>query len=202
MVPAYDTLRERLWAPVILEPVLTLVALRDTVLAIRPDRCPKWRFRLAEDLVLQLQPRPENLDHDEYLFVGTVLQGQGITKAHFDTKKAPRGQGFTMIRFGIRDGACPDYSWKQGQAVQNEAYPGKWRLRLTMSAGRDEPLATLKHQLVGSFGRLNPLNPDLMFQANCLLCGKQLTDPVSMARWIGPECAHSHSLDVGLFKLN
>jgi hypothetical protein len=38
MVPAYETLRERLWAPVILEPAPTLAALRDTVLAIRPDR--------------------------------------------------------------------------------------------------------------------------------------------------------------------
>jgi uncharacterized protein YndB with AHSA1/START domain len=42
-----------------------------------------------------------------------------------------------------------------------------------------------------------------MFQPACLLCGKALTDPVSMARWIGPECAQAqnHTLDVGLFKL-
>jgi hypothetical protein len=36
-----------------------------------------------------------------------------------------------------------------------------------------------------------------MFGANCLICGKGLTDPASMARWIGPECAGSPSLDTG-----
>jgi hypothetical protein len=182
--------------------VPTLVTLRDTVLAIRPDRCPKWRFRFAEDMVLQLQPQPEHIHHDEYLFVGTVMQGQGITKAHFATKRSARSTGFTVIGFGIKDGACPDYTWKQGRSVTSELFPGKWRLRLTMSTGLPNPLAVLKDQLVVSFPRLNHLDPVLMFQANCLLCGKPLTDPVSMARWIGPECAHTHTLDVGLFNLS
>jgi hypothetical protein len=202
MVLAYETPQERLWKSVIIEPVPTLVTLRDTVLAIRPDRCPKWRFRFAEDMVLQLQPQPEHIHHDEYLFVGTVMQGQGITKAHFATKRAARGTGFTVIGFGIKDGTCPDYTWKQGTSVASELSPGKWRLRLTMSTGLPNPLAALKDQLVVSFPRLNHLDPVLMFQANCLLCGKPLTDPVSMARWIGPECAHSHTLDVGLVNLS
>jgi hypothetical protein len=67
-----------------------------------------------------------------------------------------------------------------------------------MATGGPEALATLKARLVAALPRLNRLTPALMFQANCLLCGKSLTDPVSMARWIGPECAHTHSLDVGL----
>jgi hypothetical protein len=74
-------------------------------------------------------------------------------------------------------------------------------MRLTMATGGPDALVALKEQLVASLPRLNRLMPALMFQANCLLCGKSLTDPVSMARWIGPECAHTHSLDVGLLNL-
>jgi Family of unknown function (DUF6011) len=202
MAGAYETVQARLWASVIIAPVPTLVALRDTVLAIRPDRCPKWRFRLAEEVVLQLQPQPEQRHHDEYLLVGTVIQGPGITRAHFATKRAARGQAFTVIGFGLKDGACPDFTWKHGRSVTNAPCPGQWRMRLTGATGAAEPLATLKELLVASFPRLSRLTPDLMFQANCLLCGKSLTDPVSMARWIGPECAHTHSLDVGLVHLN
>jgi len=32
-----------------------------------------------------------------------------------------------------------------------------------------------------------------MLKPACLMCGKALTDPVSMARWIGPECAGTSS---------
>jgi hypothetical protein len=35
----------------------------------------------------------------------------------------------------------------------------------------------------------------------CLCCGKGLTDPASMARWIGPECWGSASINAPrLFK--
>jgi hypothetical protein len=44
--------------------------------------------------------------------------------------------------------------------------------------------------------RLDKLTPDLMLSANCLCCGKPLTDPASMARWIGPKCASSGALTV------
>jgi hypothetical protein len=201
MAGAYETAQERLWKSVIIAPVVTLVALRDTVLAIRPDRCPKWRFRLAEEIVLQLQPQPEHSHHDEYLFVGMVIHGPGITKAHFAAKRAARGQDFTVMGFGLKDGACPDFTWTHGRSVTNEPCPGQWRMRLTMATGGPDALAALKEQLVASLPRLNRLMPALMFQANCLLCGKSLTDPVSMARWIGPECAHTHSRDVGLLNL-
>ena len=35
-----------------------------------------------------------------------------------------------------------------------------------------------------------------MLSHNCVICGKGLTDPASMARWIGPECAGTSSLRV------
>jgi hypothetical protein len=44
--------------------------------------------------------------------------------------------------------------------------------------------------------RLDKFAPDIMLSSHCLLCGKALTDPVSMARWIGPECANSGALTI------
>jgi hypothetical protein len=48
------------WAAVTIpiRPSPLLAGLRDMVLAQRHDRCPKWRFRLAPDLVVQIQPKP------------------------------------------------------------------------------------------------------------------------------------------------
>ncbi|OLB79563.1 MAG: hypothetical protein AUI16_01045 [Alphaproteobacteria bacterium 13_2_20CM_2_64_7] len=40
------------------------------------------------------------------------------------------------------------------------------------------------------------LKPDLMLSPACLCCGKGLTDPVSIARWIGPECWGSASTNI------
>ena len=56
-------------------------------------------------------------------------------------------------------------------------------------AFRERVLAELRS------GRLDDYDAALMFGANCLLCGKGLTDPASMARRIGPECAGTSSLD-------
>lgn len=38
--------------------------------------------------------------------------------------------------------------------------------------------------------------PAKMLSHNCVSCGKGLTDPASMSRWIGPECAGTSSLRV------
>jgi uncharacterized protein DUF6011 len=38
-------------------------------------------------------------------------------------------------------------------------------------------------------GLFNVGAPAQMLSHNCVICGKGLTDPASMARWIGPECA-------------
>jgi hypothetical protein len=44
--------------------------------------------------------------------------------------------------------------------------------------------------------RFVELRPDLMLSPNCMCCGKGLTDPVSMSRWIGPECWGSASTNL------
>ena len=53
-------------------------------------------------------------------------------------------------------------------------------------------------RLVAAFrgGFLDGAVPAEMLSPNCVICGKGLTDPASMARWIGPECASTSSLYV------
>jgi hypothetical protein len=38
--------------------------------------------------------------------------------------------------------------------------------------------------------------PPRLLSHHCMICGKGLTDPASMARWIGPECAGTSTLQV------
>src|SRR5262245_54541986 len=45
-------------------------------------------------------------------------------------------------------------------------------------------------------GFLTTSVPAEMLSYNCVICGKGLTDPASMARWIGPECAGTSTLRV------
>jgi hypothetical protein len=180
----------RYWENVLIEPVSTLAKLRDLVLSINAKRCPKWRFRLADDIVLQLQPRPDQGPYDRHVghrFTGRVLRGPDITKAHFAKKYL--GTDYRDIPFSIDDGATS---------------PVRWRVSVHKGPAPSHDIAAwqaLKDHLIASLPRLNTLEQSLMFQPSCVICGKPLTDPVSMARWIGPECAHSHALDVGLFTL-
>lgn len=52
------TLDERYWQPRTLAPIPTLADLREQVLRRSERRCPKWKFRLGPELILQLQPKP------------------------------------------------------------------------------------------------------------------------------------------------
>jgi len=45
--------------------------------------------------------------------------------------------------------------------------------------------------------------PTVLLIPHCLICGKALRDPASMARGIGPECFGSSTLNVpGLYQLS
>ena len=47
-----------------------------------------------------------------------------------------------------------------------------------------------RDRLIGAMPvAFDKLRPETMLKPACLFCGRLLTDPVSMARWIGPECA-------------
>jgi hypothetical protein len=108
------------------------------------------------------------------------------------------------------DGLNRDELYYDPNRVQG-TYPGiklgdwvttftRWNLRPL------DQMQALKTRLVTALPALQGLNTTFMFQPACLLCGKGLTDPVSMARWIGPECAHHCgvriTLDVRQFNLS
>jgi hypothetical protein len=176
-----------LWQPVVIEPVAGLGSLRDTVLTINPKRCPKWRFRLGEDMVMQLQPCRETSPSHRVLFKGMAIEGSGITREHFESERS-RGRDLTVLGFDIKDGA-----WFMPPA------PDRWVVRVSRAPLPAERGLALKVRLIDVLPQLNQLTQALMFSPACLICGKRLTDPVSMARCIGPECSHNYTLDVGLF---
>ena len=44
-------------------------------------------------------------------------------------------------------------------------------------------------------GRFHTLEPHMFLRPHCLVCGKLLTDPISQARLVGPECARGWGPD-------
>ena len=67
-----------------------------------------------------------------------------------------------------------------------------WARGLDIAAGR-----ALRERIDAAFrdGRFDRITPD-MLGSHCLICGKALRDPVSQARFIGPECAGTSSVHI------
>jgi hypothetical protein len=163
-------------------PIPTLAALRDRVLARSQTRAPKWGFRLAPDLVLQLQPKPTAV-----LFRGVVVWAPHATVPASIFRERPEWTALPQVRvnFWIR-GAPGSEHWHLS------------RLGSRFSHGLQGDRRTPWTRLVAAFtdGAFDRLDPNLMLAPACLACGRPLTDPVSMARWIGPECAASSSATI------
>jgi Family of unknown function (DUF6011) len=188
---AYNQYLVDLRAATLIDPVVSLASMRGTVLAERHDRCPKWRFKLEPELVVQIQPRPAERRDRRFLFKCLVLVGAGITREHFYSAAARRAVQVKSAEFGIKD------------------EDGRWRLDLTSVAGlsfkaeadRYAARIALMQRVAAQLPLLAQLSASKMFTHSCLCCGKMLTDPASMARWVGPECAGTSSLDAGMFGL-
>jgi Family of unknown function (DUF6011) len=188
-------------SPIPIPPIPTLASLRLAVLERSTKRSPKWGFRLAPDLVMQLQPKV--VPFVDPRFADRIRQRQ----FQFD------GQAEHLV-----DGVVPanvfrhKVDWRDGQRMRLRfeliAYadtPDVWQLeyrRMVRACGfgvawpavRDRLFKRLADAFMdGTFDRFRP---ELMLSPACLCCGKALTDPASMARWIGPECFGSSSLDV------
>ena len=71
------------WTLEPLAPIQFLAELRDVVLEHSHARLPKWRFQLAPDLAVQIQPKPAERRDRFYLFDCLALQGDGIDLAAF-----------------------------------------------------------------------------------------------------------------------
>jgi len=189
------------WAREPVAPIPFLAGLREIVLDRSDRRCPKWRFRFAPDLAIQIQPRPVHMISPAakargfvqrvILFECLAVQGDDLSAAVFqpgNSHMAPFRLNFELF---AEDGAeawtfRPTHiRWSRRQEHPEIASAG-FRARVLTELGS---------------GRLDRLEPGMMFQPACLCCGRGLTDPASMARWIRPECAGTTSLDAGLFGL-
>ncbi len=180
-----------------LEPIPSLpflAELREAVLKHSLKRMPKWKFRLASDLVLQLQPKPTVLPSEAAMargfkpklqhFEGVAVMAAGVTGAVFNRQRPDAT--WWQIKFELYS-RLPDADWVFHRTG------GRWQHR----AGR-EGYETLTQRVVAAFrgGLFDGSAPAKMLSHNCVICGKRLTDPASMARWIGPECAGTSSLRV------
>jgi hypothetical protein len=175
-------------------PIPKLAELREAVLAHSEKRKPKWGFRLAANIIMELQAQPCMLLSARAVELGckqTVLKFDGkavMTAGHAgaaDLKKYTRGsweQKFSLLQF---DG---ESDWQL--ALGNRTWPGSSDMSCV------EPLTTAIVAAFQGGGIFTRLTPERMLKPACMICGKGLTDPASMARWIGPECAATTSISV------
>jgi uncharacterized protein (TIGR02996 family) len=168
-----------------------LAMLRDVILANNPKRCPKWQYRLAGDLVAEIQPRPTLAEWRQCTpqpaFLGRAFfSPAGFGEDVFEARQADLPRGAILLKFEL--------------SLPPEG--GAWRFRCdryvdnTGQRGMEAVLAVRRRLLAEIPAHLTTLCPDVMFSYHCLVCGKALTDPASMARFIGPECWGSASLAV------
>jgi hypothetical protein len=165
-------------------PIPFFADLRQAVISgpIPPKRMPKWYWSLSPESALLLQPS----DRRGCLFSGLVLDGPNITRETFRRPQGQRPRAIRALDFWIFDGD-PDGSVWQFRPRSGFSPPE------AAGAFRDVVLARLTPAVCANVDAVALLVPQ------CLVCGKVLTDPVSQARWIGPECAgRSRSLPPSL----
>jgi hypothetical protein len=173
------------WNPITIQPIPQLAAFREVALQHSEVRMPKWKLRLTPNLMLKLQPKPGA----RLIFEGAALMSENLDNAGwrvFDLAKRdrklmlsghPQRLNFNILQGWIADPMCMDDSWL---FEATHLWGGDTRLR-------DQVISALTNVTI---------NPSSMFSPNCIICGKGLTDPASMANMIGPECRGSGSLDV------
>ena len=169
------------WAPIQLPEIPFLQSLYDAVLSRSEKRMPKWKFRLAADVVVEIQPK---LTRTGRLFHWQALKCEGANEKMFAeprTKVRPYLMVSGTLRTAVDDAG---YTLK--------AHGARWSHGGNLNMG-----GALREQIVAAFreGRFDRFTPS-MLGTHCLLCGKGLTDPVSMARLIGPECFGSASVNI------
>jgi Family of unknown function (DUF6011) len=161
-----------------------------------PKRTPKWRFRVAPDLAIELQPMKKTYRRGRWVHTRTErfsFQGRALCCEHVDI-----GSMSTPTLYLSRAGR--PYV-EVGFAIEGD---DPWTYR-TAGRGwsRDCPYDRneVEQRVVTSLtdGTFDVLRPAQMLSLSCLMCGKALTDPVSQARLIGPECAKTSSPELPFF---
>ena len=177
-------------------PIPKLAELREVVLARSEKRKPKWGFRLAPDTVMELQAQPCHLLSEGakakgykqavVSFEGCAVITERASEEHLKRLPSARvpffKRKFSLLQFeGEPDWQFAHTGWYR--TLDDDPRPAE---RLDAAI-----LAALQGD--GIFAKLAPEN---MLRTACMICGKGLTDPASMARWIGPECAATSSISV------
>ena len=161
------------WDRTAIAPIPLLQQLRDWVIATNERRLPKWKFRFA-----QIHPRLTRAH--TLLLEGVAVRTENVSAHLFTTSAAlrahPHPYWWISFRLFGEEGKT-EWSWKATSARRGKGCP---------SAG----LIELRRCLIE--GTLRPkcftLTLGMMLSPSCLRCGKALTDPISIARWVGPEC--------------
>jgi len=195
--PVYS-LDRTFWNPRVLAPIPALADLREQVLLRSTRRCPKWKFRLGPDLVVQLQPKPAVLIADAARAYGvqqSVLEfnGHAVMSANCppDAFAAGKSKGMPSMRFRVYAEAGDQHWLLKPQSVCTS-----YRDRLTNAWVRVNPFDVVDRVLAALTSTAFVNLPAITLVPQCLICGKALTDPASMARAIGPECYGSSTLMV------
>jgi hypothetical protein len=164
-------------------PALPLLQqLNDWVIKQNEKRLPKWKFRFAPDFAIQIHPRVTRAY--DTLFECAALQTENVTASLFTAPSNLRDRSYYRARFDLQ---------VRGGVWTIRHRGGSW----TRGNSRDEFYQVRQRAIEA----LQPkhfadLNPEMMLSPNGLCCGKGLRDPVSMARWIGPECWGSASTNL------
>ena len=182
-------------------PIHSLTVLHDWVLASDPHRTPKWRFRIASDFGLEIQPekrtrrrRRQTVTRSEKyefacraLFTEDIGIGALSVPAHYLGREGRRyfEQGFSIVSGEPRD----DQWHLRFNSFMYSSRETSGDYQQWLRAARDEAEPRIRTVLTD--GTFNRLHPGMMLSLSCLRCGKALTDPVSQARLIGPECAQT-----------
>ena len=158
---------------------------------------PKWKFRLAADIMLEIQPK---LTRKGRLFHWSALRCEGASEKllalpHKDLDRPYVAQSGTLVD-EHRDGLGRLIDSRPGSGYTLRGRHVSWPHGLDRAAGLAAGRA-LRDAIDAAFreGRFDRFTPD-MLGGHCLICGKALTDPVSMARFIGPECFGSSSVRI------
>ena len=170
--------------------------LREECLAHSELRMPKWKFRIARDLIVQVQPKAAYYPTTRQLAAGARAQllrfeGVGLQVAAGEATlemfaKKPDSRFTMWCRVGFHMFAYDEDAW------QLKFTSGMW------CRDYGDGIKVLRERVLATFAGdfFSALTPAVMLGHHCLICGKGLTDPASMARWIGPECAGTSSLVV------
>jgi hypothetical protein len=187
-----------------------LANLRQAVIEHSDHRMPKCKFRVSLKLILQLQPGTRLISAGStlQLFVGEALLADGfLSAAMFKSAVALHDSNLNWwrVKFALTTPVVPSPGQLSGMSESDYAEQyrnpvwtyqhcgGGWK----GGAGReiyDQLKTRVASLFLGDF--FAGVDASKLLFPHCLICGRALTDPASMVRFVGPECAGTSSLVV------